>query len=221
MFQLIGSDGKEYGPISADQVRQWIGEGRAGATTRIRREGEAEWSFLNSAPEFAELFHTPPLIDGRLPANTLPPIVRLFALGFFLAAGVSGLFMLVGWISILQVMRNGSFHPGPSYLAWQAVAAVGLVIRVVSGVGVLRRQNWARILAIVYAGFATLLGLWGITRTFAFLSGMGNVSGILSSPQFVLSNLWSIALIVFNIATAVVFSRPAVRAAFKPDAGTR
>ena len=39
MYRIIGADGREYGPIPAEQLRQWIREGRADAQTRARAEG--------------------------------------------------------------------------------------------------------------------------------------------------------------------------------------
>ena len=30
MYKIIGADGKEYGPISAEQLRQWLNEDRDG-----------------------------------------------------------------------------------------------------------------------------------------------------------------------------------------------
>ena len=36
MYRIIGGDGREYGPISLDQMRQWIAEGRVNAQTSCR-----------------------------------------------------------------------------------------------------------------------------------------------------------------------------------------
>ena len=44
----------EYGPVSAEQVRQWIVEGRVNAETKLQAEGAAEWKPLAEVPEFAE-----------------------------------------------------------------------------------------------------------------------------------------------------------------------
>lgn len=53
MYKIIGADGQEYGPVPEDQIRKWIGEGRADARTRAR-SGEAEaWKPLSEFPEFA------------------------------------------------------------------------------------------------------------------------------------------------------------------------
>ena len=42
MYYILGGDGKEYGPASADQIREWIRERRANAQTRIRAENSTE-----------------------------------------------------------------------------------------------------------------------------------------------------------------------------------
>jgi hypothetical protein len=52
MYKIIGADGREYGPVSAAALRQWIAEGRADAQTRVLAEGSTEWKPLASFPEF-------------------------------------------------------------------------------------------------------------------------------------------------------------------------
>lgn len=53
MYKIIGADGKEYGPIAAEVVRQWIGEGRAHGATSVLLENATEWKHLSQIPEFA------------------------------------------------------------------------------------------------------------------------------------------------------------------------
>jgi hypothetical protein len=71
MYRIIGADGREYGPISTDQLRQWIRQGRANAHTKIRIEGASEWKTLSEFPEFGDA------LSGRAaPPNsgaTTPP----------------------------------------------------------------------------------------------------------------------------------------------------
>ena len=52
MYTIMGADGRDYGPVSADQLRQWIAEGRANAQTKVRVEGGADWRLLSELPEF-------------------------------------------------------------------------------------------------------------------------------------------------------------------------
>ena len=52
-YKIIGADLVEYGPVSAEQVRQWIAEGRVNSETKLQAEGTAEWKPLAEVPEFA------------------------------------------------------------------------------------------------------------------------------------------------------------------------
>lgn len=60
MYKIIGADQKEYGPISADQMRRWITEGRVNAATMAQAEGETTWKSISSFPEFASGFSAGP-----------------------------------------------------------------------------------------------------------------------------------------------------------------
>jgi hypothetical protein len=53
MYKIIGTDGKEYGPITAEQLKQWIAEGRANQQTKVLPEGAIEWKPLAEIPELA------------------------------------------------------------------------------------------------------------------------------------------------------------------------
>ena len=53
MYRIIGADGKEYGPVPADQLARWLAEGRVEANTRVAVVGSSEWRTLGSFPEFA------------------------------------------------------------------------------------------------------------------------------------------------------------------------
>jgi hypothetical protein len=66
MYKIIGADGKEYGPITADQLREWIVEGRANAQTKALAEGTAQWKPLIEYLEFA------PLLARAAPALSAP-----------------------------------------------------------------------------------------------------------------------------------------------------
>src|SRR5580658_9893078 len=52
MYKIIGADGREYGPVTEEQLRQWISEGRANAGTKVQPEGTTEWKTLAEVPEF-------------------------------------------------------------------------------------------------------------------------------------------------------------------------
>lgn len=60
MYRIIGSDGLEYGPVTADQIRQWITEGRANGQTRVKAEASETWRTLAEIPEFIPQLGVPP-----------------------------------------------------------------------------------------------------------------------------------------------------------------
>ena len=43
----------EYGPVSAEQIRQWITEDRVDSQTKLQAEGGSEWKRLADVPELA------------------------------------------------------------------------------------------------------------------------------------------------------------------------
>jgi hypothetical protein len=71
MFKIIGGDGRPYGPVSADQIRQWIAEGRANAQTLAQAEGSVEWKPLGQYPEFASSA-APPVMPPTPPGAPAP-----------------------------------------------------------------------------------------------------------------------------------------------------
>jgi len=56
MYKIIGADGKEYGPVSADDLRKWIAEGRLNVQSLARAENDAAFRPLSAFPEFAKAF---------------------------------------------------------------------------------------------------------------------------------------------------------------------
>jgi hypothetical protein len=66
MYYIQGADQKEYGPISADQLRQWITENRLNRFSPARADGESLWKTLGDFPEFADVL-------AALPASIAAP----------------------------------------------------------------------------------------------------------------------------------------------------
>ena len=72
MYKIIGSDGKEYGPVSIDQLRDWLAQKRLNARTRILAPGSTEWRAAGEVPELSSWFASP----GAPPARaSAPPLL--------------------------------------------------------------------------------------------------------------------------------------------------
>ena len=78
MFIIIGGDGKEYGPVTAEQVRAWIAAGRANLSTKAKYAGTVEWHTLGDYTEFVGDPATPPQQSGR-PAPAGNVEIKAFA----------------------------------------------------------------------------------------------------------------------------------------------
>jgi hypothetical protein len=72
MYRIIGADGREYGPVSAEQLRQWIAEGRVNNQSRAQAEGATEWKTL---ADFPELTATAPPTLSPSPQRAAPASV--------------------------------------------------------------------------------------------------------------------------------------------------
>ena len=70
MYKIIGADGKEYGPIPPEVLRQWIADGRADARTRVLVEGTSDWKTLAEVPALSGLLSAAPA--PALPAAIMP-----------------------------------------------------------------------------------------------------------------------------------------------------
>ncbi len=66
MYKIIGVDGKVYGPVSLEQLKEWIAQGRVNERSLIQPNGSAEWKPARDIVEIQ------PLLKPGVPASTLP-----------------------------------------------------------------------------------------------------------------------------------------------------
>jgi hypothetical protein len=136
MYQIIGADGRQYGPVSGEQLRQWIAEGRANAQTQTFAEGATEWKPLGAVPEFASHFapQTPPSISPLGPrpvrktnsnamAGLIFGLLAFFCCCKFLFGPLGIIFSLVG---LSQINRQPEHYEG------RGLAIAGLVLSILS-----------------------------------------------------------------------------------------
>jgi len=137
MYRVIGTDQKEYGPAGADQLRQWIAEGRINAQTLTRAEGASGWKPLSAFPEFAGVFAPPPLTGGPPPfapmgahprknssmavAGFVCSLLGLMCCGPFVS--IPGLVFSI--IGLVEINRN------PAQLTGKSMAIAGIVLSAV------------------------------------------------------------------------------------------
>lgn len=70
MYKIIGADQKEYGPVSSEQIRQWIIEGRLNSQSQAKSEAGGDWQPLASFDDFVDLLRPQAPPPGPAPAYT-------------------------------------------------------------------------------------------------------------------------------------------------------
>ena len=118
MFKIIATDGKQYGPINADQLRRWMAEGRANSITLVQVEGSTDWKPLSTFPEFASQPGPTPLSQYSAPPVLAPFDERKSKL----AAGLFGIFL-------------GGFGVHRFYLGYTTIGVWQIVSNLACGVG--------------------------------------------------------------------------------------
>jgi hypothetical protein len=72
MFKILGADQKDYGPVAADVIRQWIAERRLNRQSLAQAEGTAGWRPLSQFPEFAAaLAEAAPPVPAIAPTESI------------------------------------------------------------------------------------------------------------------------------------------------------
>ncbi len=141
MYKIIGADGKEYGPASVEQIRQWLHEGRANFQSKVRLENQTEWQALGALPEFAAdraaIATSPPPIppagDGGVLSKIVPyrngQALAAYYLAIFSLIPCVGLLLgLAGFILGILGLRAAGRNPaiGGKVHAWIGIVLGGL-----------------------------------------------------------------------------------------------
>jgi hypothetical protein len=142
MYRILGADGREYGPVNAEQIRRWITEGRANAETKTLAEGSTEWKPLAQFPEFFSQFavtSAPPVFRSTIPPQfglvrkTNSFAVTGLILGILSVTGglccFGHLFIILSLvfsiIGLVQIKNNPEIYEG------KGIAIAGLVLSIV------------------------------------------------------------------------------------------
>lgn len=65
-YKTIGGDGREYGPVTDAELRQWIAEGRLNGQSLAKSDSDAEFRPLETFPEFADFFGMAAPVSGAV-----------------------------------------------------------------------------------------------------------------------------------------------------------
>ena len=134
-YTLIGGDQKQYGPVTEEQLRQWILDGRINPQSQVKAESDAEWRPLSAFPEFAATLAAKSAASGTPPSlpSAAPPLqaktsglavtsLVLGILGLF-TCGITALFgLILGIIALVKAKQNRST------LGVNGIALAGVIV---------------------------------------------------------------------------------------------
>ena len=148
-YKIKGTDGNEYGPVSTEELQQWIAQNRCTRETLVQVDESGEWVPMVTLPDFQSAFSAPtppastPKGDGGV--STMIPYKNTSAL----IAYYLGVFCILcppilsipALVLVIKGLRNVSETPevkGTAH-AWIGIVSGSffLILSIVVGVLVL------------------------------------------------------------------------------------
>jgi hypothetical protein len=211
-YTIIGGDGKLYGPITAEDVRQWMDEGRLNAQSMAKGEGDAEFRPLSAFPEFADALtaktprpDAPTVLSStaELPARDYDLAIgdnitrgwQLVKKNFWPAVGVSFLVLLV--ITVINQVFGLFSQPVINVLIHQHKVSAGGIL-IISSTSIISAPIYTLFMAGLYKYFLKLIRGENAALGDAF-SGFGPSSG-----QLILLGLVQAVLVLIGYAFCFV-----------------
>lgn len=133
-YKVTGIDQKEYGPVTEEQLRQWIRDGRVNAQTRVQVEGATGLKTLSELPEFAGALRgstPPPLPAGApaTPAKTSGMAITSLVLGILGIASCGITVLLSAPVGlILGIVAMNKIGKSPGQLRGKGLALAGIIV---------------------------------------------------------------------------------------------
>ena len=172
-YTMIGVDGLQYGPITLDQLKGWIGEGRVTTDTKILRSDTTAWLPASNYGELGLASSAPAAFASR-PAVTAgdPALLRRVRLGArwflwiaglslvntFMAASGKGFVFLIG-LGVTQVIDGLAAKMGSNAMIGVGFNVIVASIFALFGVFAWRRQSWSFVVGMIFYALDALIFL--------------------------------------------------------------
>jgi hypothetical protein len=159
-YTIIGADGQQYGPITLDQLKSWIVEGRVTGSTNVSRSDQESWLRAEQWPELGMAQTAARVVPASTGAGD-PLLERRMVSGadwFFWIAGLSVANLITAQVGFVFLFGTLGSVEWISRLAWQSGANGGAIT--------LAAQ-------IAIAGLLCLFGIFGRRgQCWSFFAGM-------------------------------------------------
>jgi GYF domain 2 len=186
-YTVLGADGKEYGPVTLNQLSAWVREGRVPGQQQVRRSDMQHWAAANAFAELRELFGPVALAGAAAaPAAFAPaaPSPRSPIAAAHLRSGASWFY----WIAGLSLVNSISSFAGLGFRFLFGLGITRLLDEAGASMGT-SGQMIALVLNLMAAALFVLFGFFGHKgHLWAFLVGM--ILFALDGLIFVFAQMW-------------------------------
>jgi GYF domain 2 len=175
-YTVRGADGREYGPVSLEQITAWTREGRIMAQNEIRRNDMQHWAPAGDFIELKDAF--PPAMSAPAPTTMTAIPQPMAASGGMAASNPSVAAQVAGraswfyWIAGLSLINSVISLVGGS---WHFLFGLGIteIFDAVIGKGDGGAKAMAFVFDLLAAGVLVLLGVFSTKgHLWAFIVGI-------------------------------------------------
>ena len=150
-YKILGGDGNQYGPVTAEQFRAWAQEGRVGGDTQVLRSDAPAWVAASLLPELN--------VAAPVVATTAPIPVAMPAQDPELAARVKSGVSWLYWIAALSLVNSVATLVGANFHFFIGLGITDVIDAFGMGFG-----NGGKVMAfvldLVAAGILVILGVF-------------------------------------------------------------
>ena len=154
-YKIKGTDGGEYGPVSTEELQQWIAQNRCTRESLVEVDGSGEWVPLATLPEFQDAFAAPPPasapasaqgdsgISTVIPYKNVPALIAYYVGVFCIICPPLLCFpaIILGVIGLRRVKENpeikGTAHAWIGILSGSFFLLLSIVVGVLVSYGML------------------------------------------------------------------------------------
>ncbi|MBT3615246.1 MAG: DUF4339 domain-containing protein [Verrucomicrobia bacterium] len=151
-YKIKGTDGAEYGPVSTEELQQWVAQNRCTPKSLVEVDGSGEWVPLATLPKFQDAFAASPAaspasaegeggVSTVIPYKNVPALIAYYVGVFCIICPPLLCFpaIILGVIGLRRVKENpevkGTAHAwigilsGSFFLLLSIVIGFGWIVR--------------------------------------------------------------------------------------------
>ena len=151
-YKIKGTGGAEYGPVSTEELQQWVAQNRCTRESLVEVDGSGEWVPLATLPEFQDAFTAPSApapasaeggVSTVIPYKNVPALIAYYVGVFCIICPPLLCFpaIILGVIGLRRVKENpevkGTAHAWIGILSGSFFLLLSIVVGVFFSTGML------------------------------------------------------------------------------------